>query len=141
MNDSIAIQPTGRLTAILETAHALEAKLEAALDQAGLSGAKYSVLSELVRSGEPLALSELASRLSCVRSNMTQLVDRLEADGLVRRVSCPTDRRSVKAEITEEGRRRQADGAQKVDTLETELASLISGVDGDALRRLLMALR
>ena len=34
---------------------------------------------------------------------MTQLVDRLEADGLVRRVADPTDRRSVKAEITDEG--------------------------------------
>src|SRR5262245_61990161 len=107
MNDPTAIQSPGRLTTILEAAHALEAKLEATLDQAGLSGAKFSVLSELVRSGEALALSELASRLSCVRSNMTQLVDRLEADGLVRRVSCPTDRRSVKAEITEEGQKRQ----------------------------------
>lgn len=122
-------------------AHALEAKLESALDQAGLSGAKYSVLSELVRSGEPLPLSELAARLSCVRSNMTQLVDRLEADGLVRRVACPTDRRSVKAEITEEGQKRQADGAQRVDKLDRELASLVSETDGAALRRMLMAFR
>lgn len=141
MNDRIAVKPPGRLTAILETAHALENKLEATLDQAGLSGAKFSVLSELVRSGEPLPLSELASRLSCVRSNMTQLVDRLEADGLVRRVSCPTDRRSVKAEITEEGQKRQADGAQRVEKLESELASLVGEVDGDALRRLMVALR
>ncbi len=141
MNDNIAVQPSGRLTAILETAHALEAKLEATLDQAGLSGAKYSVLSELVRTGQPLALSELASRLSCVRSNMTQLVDRLEADGLVRRVSCPTDRRSVKAEITEEGQKRQADGAERVGKLEHDLASLMSDVDGAALWRLMTALR
>jgi DNA-binding MarR family transcriptional regulator len=141
MNDSVATQPTTHLTAILETAHALEAKLESALDEAGLSSAKYSVLSELVRAGEPLPLSELAARLSCVRSNMTQLVDRLEADGLVRRVACPTDRRSVKAEITEEGQKRQSDGAQRVEKLDRELASLVSEVDGAALRRMLMALR
>ncbi len=122
-------------------AHALEAKLESVLDQAGLSGAKYSVLSELVRSGEPLPLSELAARLSCVRSNMTQLVDRLEADGLVRRVACPTDRRSVKAEITSEGQKRQADGAERVEKLDRELAALVSETDGAALRRMLMALR
>ena len=30
---------------------------------------------------EPLPLSQLAERCSCVRSNITQLVDRLEADG------------------------------------------------------------
>jgi DNA-binding MarR family transcriptional regulator len=140
MNDTAATS-TGHLSAILETAHALEAKLEATLDQAGLSSAKYSVLSELVRSGEALALSELAARLSCVRSNMTQLVDRLEADGLVRRVSCPTDRRSVKAEITDEGARRQADGAQRVDGLERELESVLSKADGDVLIRTMQALR
>jgi len=141
MNDTIVARPTGHLTAILETAHALEAKLESTLDEAGLSGAKYSVLSELVRAGEALPLSELAARLSCVRSNMTQLVDRLEADGLVRRVACPTDRRSVKAEITEEGQKRQVDGAQRVERLERELAALVSDVDGAALQRMLMALR
>src|SRR5476649_2572728 len=82
---------------LLHAAHALEDKLEATLAKVGLSGPKYSVLSELVSSGEALSLSELAARLSCVRSNMTQLVDRLEADQLVRRVDDPTDRRAVKA--------------------------------------------
>ena len=129
------------LMSIIETAHALEARLEATLDEAGLSGAKFSVLSELVRSGKPLALSELANRLSCVRSNMTQLVDRLEADGLVRRVACPTDRRSINAEITEEGARRQADGAKRVGDLERELAGMVSDSDGAVLQRMMKVLR
>ena len=141
MNDTVAGQQLRHLDTILQTAHALEARLEAALGDAGLSGAKFSVLSELVRTGEPLALSELASRLACVRSNMTQLVDRLEADGLVRRVADPTDRRSVKAQITDEGQRRQADGARRVDALERDLATLVSDADGAALRRTLLALR
>jgi DNA-binding MarR family transcriptional regulator len=145
MNDTVGspstTQSTTPLYSILETAHALEARLEAALDEAGLSGAKFSVLSELVRSGEALPLSELAARLSCVRSNMTQLVDRLESDGLVRRVACPTDRRSVKAEITEEGTRRQADGAQRVGELEQRLATQVSDLDGAAIDRMMKALR
>jgi DNA-binding MarR family transcriptional regulator len=141
MNDTIASQTPRHLDAVLQTAHALEARLEAALGEAGLSGAKFSVLSELVRSGEPVALSELASRLACVRSNMTQLVDRLEADGLVRRVADPSDRRSVKAQITEEGERRQADGSGRVGALERELEALVSGTDGAALHRMLAALR
>ena len=36
----------------------------------------------------------LAERLTCAKSNVTQLVDRLEADGLVRRKLDPSDRRS-----------------------------------------------
>ena len=140
MNDTIVSQPK-HLDAILQTAHALEARLESALGEAGLSAAKFSVLSELVRSGEALALGELASRLECVRSNMTQLVDRLEADGLVRRVADPGDRRSVKAQITDEGQRRQVDGAQRVEELERDLAALVSEADGAALHRMLLALR
>jgi DNA-binding MarR family transcriptional regulator len=115
--------------------------MEAALGEAGLSGAKFSVLSELVRSGEELPLSELANRLACVRSNMTQLVDRLEADGLVRRVADPNDRRSVKAQITQEGERRQADGAQRVEELERGLEALVSKAEGAALHRTLNALK
>ena len=72
---------------VIHAAHALEEKLEDALEKAELSMPKFSVLNELVSAGEALSLSELASRLSCVRSNMTQLVDRLEADGLVRRTA------------------------------------------------------
>src|ERR1044071_8477254 len=85
---------------LLHAAHALEDKLEETLNKVGLSTPKYSVLNELSSAGNPLSLSDLAARLSCVRSNMTQLVDRLEGDGLVRRVDDPEDRRSVKAAIT-----------------------------------------
>src|SRR5688500_13415512 len=85
---------------LLSAAHALEDRLESALAQTGLSMPKLSVLTHLVEAGEPQTLSSLAERLSCVRSNVTQLVDRLEADGLVRRVADPSDRRSIRAVLT-----------------------------------------
>ena len=94
--------PERTISSLLRAAHALENKLESSLSRVGLSMPKYSVLSELVTAREALSLSELASRLSCVRSNMTQLVDRLEADGLVTRVNDPGDRRSVRAALTDE---------------------------------------
>jgi DNA-binding MarR family transcriptional regulator len=122
---------------VIHAAHALEEKLEDALGKAELSMPKYSVLNELVSAGEALSLGELASRLSCVRSNMTQLVDRLEADGLVRRVACPTDRRSVKAEITEAGRTRQEEGSKEVTRLQEEVVSSVPAEDRATLVRLL----
>src|SRR5690242_14394994 len=106
--------------AVLHAAHTLEDKVEEALARAGLSTPKYSVLNALVETGEALSLSELAARLSCVRSNMTQLVDRLEADGLVKRVSDPHDRRAVRAAITSEGRARYDAGAREVEKLHQE---------------------
>ena len=89
--------PSTAIFSLLHAAHVLEDRVEASLETVGLSLPKYSVLSELVKSGTSVSLSELATRLSCVRSNMTQLVDRLEADGVVRRVDDPSDRRAVKA--------------------------------------------
>lgn len=125
---------------ILHAAHVLEDKVEAALEAVGLSLPKYSVLTELVNAGKSVSLSELANRLSCVRSNMTQLVDRLEADGVVRRVDCPTDRRSVKAEITDLGREKQTAGAAEVRKLHDAFASNVAAHDRAAFERVLSAL-
>ncbi len=71
---------------LIHTGHAVEQRLEQALAQVGLSLAKFGALTHLVEAGEPISLSECATKMTCVRSNITQLVDRLEADGLVRRV-------------------------------------------------------
>lgn len=125
---------------LLHAAHALEAKVEKALERAQLSGPKYAVVNELVAADKPLSLSELAGRLSCVRSNMTQLVDRLEAEGLVKRVQCPNDRRSVKAEITETGRARQAAGAAEIAKLHADFHDKVGADDRAAMERLLTAL-
>ncbi|HTE48020.1 MAG TPA: MarR family transcriptional regulator [Gemmatimonadaceae bacterium] len=126
---------------LLHAARTLENRVEATLETVGLSMAKYSVVSELVSADAPVSLSELATRLSCVRSNMTQLVDRLEADGLVQRVDDPNDRRAVKAAITVEGRKRQAAGADAIAKLHEEFAASVDETDRDALGRLLTALK
>jgi DNA-binding MarR family transcriptional regulator len=109
------------LITFLRAAQRAEARAEMALGETGLSLAKLGVLNHLVESGEPLTLGELAGRISCVKSNMTQLIDRLEGDGLVARVDHPADRRSVHAVITEEGRRRYAAGAKIMAEQDKEL--------------------
>src|ERR1700704_1503713 len=78
---------------LVRAAHVLETRLEEALEQVGLSLPKFGALSHLVKEGEPLSLSECATKMTCVRSNITQLVDRLQAAGLVRRGENPQNRR------------------------------------------------
>ncbi len=111
------------LASLLEAARAVEEQLERQLAAEGLSASKLKVLTRLVEAGESVALSALAEMCACVRSNVTQLVDRLEADGLVRRVSDPSDRRSIRAELTAKGRERQSKGAAILATVEHELAA------------------
>lgn len=98
--------------ALLGAAHAVEARLEAALQNVGLSLAKAGLLRVLASAGEPLSLGELAQHQQCVRSNITQLVDRLEKDGLVRRRADAVDRRSVRAALTPAGERAHAQATQ-----------------------------
>ena len=89
---------------LLDAARAVEAQAEGALAELGLSLAKLGALRHLVLAAQPLTLSQLAERHCCGKSNVTQLVDRLEAEGLVARESDPDDRRTVRATVTPAGR-------------------------------------
>lgn len=126
---------------LLKAARAIHERLESTLEDAGLSLAKHGVLSQLAEAGEPLPLSELAERLCCVRSNMTQLMDRLEADGLVQRVDDPSDRRIVRAALTPLGAERQAEGARALEKVQSEFQASMSEGDRAVLNRLLAAIQ
>ena len=71
---------------LLDAARAVEARVERAL------------------ADEALTLTQLAERHCCGRSNVTALIDRLEADGYVERSVDPADRRNVRAALTPKGR-------------------------------------
>ena len=77
---------TAIAAALVRAVHRVETRLEAALMGVGLSLAKFEALAVLANQTRPIRPSDLASKLVCVRSNVTQLVDRLEADGLVKPV-------------------------------------------------------
>ena len=89
---------------LLDAARAVEARVEGALADEGLSLAKLGALRHLALAEAPLTLTQLAERHCCGRSNVTALIDRLEADGYVERTVDPNDRRTVRAALTEAGR-------------------------------------
>ncbi|MET7679752.1 MarR family transcriptional regulator [Streptomyces sp. NPDC005423] len=79
------------------------ADYEEAAGDHSLTGAQARLLSLL--SLEPLPMRKLAHKLKCEPSNVTGIVDRLEARGLVERRPDPADRRVKLAAATEEGLR------------------------------------
>lgn len=135
------VAPADLLT-LLHTAYSAEAAVEARLNAVGLSLAKLVALKALADAGESLPLGQLAERLSCVKSNITQLVDRLEADGLVARKPDPHDRRARLAVLTAAGRKACTDGTRVRQDAErgvlgklsreeaTQLAALLAKVGG-----------
>ena len=143
----IRIEPDGRgeadrqlMFSLVNAGRAVEQRLEEALARVGLSLAKFGALTHLLEAGEPLNLSECAKKMTCVRSNITQLMDRLEADGLVRRVDDPQDRRAVRAAVTPLGAERQAAGAEEVARVQAGLAETLNDTDQGALQRALSAI-
>jgi DNA-binding MarR family transcriptional regulator len=64
---------------------------------------RFDVLAALYRRREGVTMSELSRMLLVSNGNATAVVDRLEADGLVRRTPSDTDRRTVFVGLTEAG--------------------------------------
>ena len=125
------------LTTLLHTPGVAQAGVEAKLAAVGLSLAKLAALQALIDAGDALPLNQLADRLSCVRSNITQLVDRLEADGLVRRRTDPHDRRLRLAVLTPAGRRACDEGTRVKASAERDLLCSLSRQEAEQLRTLL----
>ena len=64
---------------------------------------RFDVMAALYRRREGVTMSELSRMLLVSNGNATAVVDRLEADGFVRRSPSETDRRTVFAALTPEG--------------------------------------
>jgi DNA-binding MarR family transcriptional regulator len=128
------------LVRILDLADTIQERVSQALARIELSYPKYEVLKHLQEAGEAITLGALAEGQSCARSNITQLIDRLEADGLVRRVADPDDRRSVRAELTTLGEARALQGKVEMEKVVTELEGSFSDPERVQLARLLAKL-
>ncbi|ALE86380.1 MarR family winged helix-turn-helix transcriptional regulator [Pseudonocardia sp. HH130629-09] len=105
--DDDAVETRARGWRTLAALHArLEDDLERALQRSyGLSVVEYTVLDALARQdGFHLRMAQLSSVVALSPSATTRLVGRLEDRGLLQRYLCPTDRRGIYTELTEQGR-------------------------------------
>lgn len=85
----------------------LEAHFTELAAQHGLSAVQAKLLLQLPADGAA-TMRTLASQLQYDASNLTGVVDHLEAMGAVRRQPHPQDRRVKRVELTDEGRRVRA---------------------------------
>ena len=123
---------TEALAAVRILGKKLHAGMARWAERFGLSEGRFQILVRLHHqpSGR-FTMGELAETLDITPRTVTGLVDNLERDGLVRRVADPADRRSVYAEITDQGRDRvsalwrEAAGVQATLTHGLEESELI----------------
>jgi DNA-binding MarR family transcriptional regulator len=79
----------------------------------GMTLPRFDVMAALYRAGEGLRMSDLSGVLMVSNGNVTGIVDRLEAEGLVERVAVEGDRRAVRVRLTARGREAFEDMAEE----------------------------
>jgi DNA-binding MarR family transcriptional regulator len=107
------------VTSIMRVQQILQAAVDEALRPHGLTFARYEALVLLSFSQRgSLPMRMMGERLQLHPTSITNIVDRLEADGLVRRLRHPSDRRTTLVKITPEGSERlqpATDAVMKAD--------------------------
>jgi DNA-binding MarR family transcriptional regulator len=72
-------------------------------DEVGISITEYDVLLHLSEMPKPVRMNELADAVVISKSGLTRVVDRMEQDGLLKRVPIAGDRRSMAIAMTRDG--------------------------------------
>jgi MarR family 2-MHQ and catechol resistance regulon transcriptional repressor len=139
VRDRLVAEAVRTYVKLLRATHAVLAQIEPMLAREGLTPTQLGVLEALLHKG-PMTHRDLGRKVLTSAGNMSDLIDKLEARGLVRRVRCTEDRRIVRVALTPCGAariealfpRHAADVARAMGGLDdAELAQL-----GDLLRKL-----
>jgi DNA-binding MarR family transcriptional regulator len=139
--DAAPSRAMAAVTSIMRAQQILLARFNALLAPYGITFPRYEALMLLsfTQNGE-LPLGKIGERLQVHRTSVTNIIDKLEADGLVKRVPHAEDRRATLAQITPSGRKIAQEAT-------VELNAVLFGVGGlqsdqqEHLTELLRALR
>lgn len=126
------------VTSIMRAHQILLAQLDAMLRPFGITFSRYEALVLLVHSRDgALPLSKIGERLQVHATSVTNVIDRLEGAGLVRREPNPRDGRGTLAVITDDGREVAAKATAELNNARFGLSAL----DRDQLGELFTVLR
>ncbi len=108
---------------------------------AGMSVAQFSLLNHLVRLGGMWGPSRLARAFQVTKGAMTNTLQRLEAQALIRIAPDPDDARGKLVEITEAGRRMREKCVRATGEVMADIVKLVPADDVRAALPLLERLR
>src|SRR5882762_3599807 len=138
------VGPSGAMaavTSVMRVQQILQSTVDAALRPHGLTFARFEALVLLTFSRRgSLPMRVMGERLQLHPTSVTNIVDRLEADGLVRRTPHPSDRRATLVAITEAGETRRTDATKSLTEIDFGLVGLTDR-QADQLTELLERVR
>jgi DNA-binding MarR family transcriptional regulator len=134
---------------IVERIQGIEKRLRVVMDETldnhGLSYGEWKLLCSLRRKPDRTSTpGELAGKLELSSGAMTNRLDRMERDGLVRRLPDPRDRRGVRVELTDTGNDSWIESTNTQAIKEALIASALTKSEqhqlNGLLRKLMLAL-
>ena len=103
VEDAATIAAVRAYVKLLRASHAVVARTQPRLAEAGLTHTQLGVLEAILHLG-PLTQRDLTRKVLTSPGNLTDVIDKLTKRGLVERVPCKEDRRSVRVVLTGPGR-------------------------------------
>lgn len=98
---------------------------------------RFDVMAALFNADAPMKMSDLSKRLLVSNGNASTVVNRLEKDGLVQRISEKEDRRVVKVALTPLGREQFEAQAKGHEAMVSDIFDNLHHEDLDLIRDLL----
>ncbi len=127
---------------IIKTGHWITDSITKELKEYGIYEPQYNVLRILRGAkGKPISVNAILEKMVQRSSNVTRIVDKLEAKGLVTRMLCPSDRRKMDIVITQEGLDLLEILDKKVLDFHEPMKDNLSTEEADTLKRLIKKLK
>lgn len=123
------------VNALIHAAHRVRVAVDARLRADGLSLSSFKLLDALVAG--PLSMREVSDLLHVAPRTVTDLIDGLEAHGLVSRGAHPSDRRVTLLRLTEEGVHSHRRAKHAADAVRDEAVAALDDEERTTLIRLL----
>lgn len=105
------------LNSILHSSEILEEEMKQKSDLKNLTSRQLNCI-ELIKSMQNPSLTELAEKINVARASISVMIDRLEKNRFIYKITSDSDRRTVHVHLTEEG--------EKAASLHSELHKRIS---------------
>lgn len=125
---------------IIYTFNWMNERMKTMFDKEDITPQQFNILRILRGAGKPISTLQIRQRMLDKMSDTSRIVDRLLAKGLVKKNTCPGDKRLVDVSITDKGKKL----LERMDLLAPEMDALfnnLSDTDAKLLNKLLDKIR
>ena len=127
---------------LIRTGHWITDRVGQELKSFDITEPQFNVLRILKgRKGVPCSVQEIQAEMVQRSSNVTRIIDKLLAKGLVIRQECPTNRRKMDINLTKAGEALLLELNEKVDAFHAPMGRNLSVEEAETLEKLIKQLK